>query len=263
MSCHWHTIVWISAWCYNRRVASWDCALSARPNDAQHQLFYVTAAAAVAAIWPKAHNLSLSLSIPFTLLLNSIFFTHLSLSLSQDFYLSRSPVHSQHILSISIFLHLNIHYHPSFTSSSFLCGSLPWCSFYGQQPQAPHMSWSGLMCFRGGMNRWVGEGPRGARAALHQNNMSHSSLMTSTIQPCRALTVQPHPEGSCNMTIIHLFHAQKLPCFVITWFPGGSMTTSVTSLSVWTAKGVSFNFNHFTSEKNYTDRYIFQNIHYL
>lgn len=24
-------------------------------------------------------------------------------------------------------------------SPSFLCGSLPWCSFYGQQPQAPHL----------------------------------------------------------------------------------------------------------------------------
>lgn len=37
---------------------------------------------------------------------------------------------------------------PSTTHSSFLCGSLPWCTFYGQQPWAAHLSKSGLMCSR-------------------------------------------------------------------------------------------------------------------
>lgn len=68
--------------------------------------------------------------------------------------------------------------------------------------------------FQQGMTRCGGEGPRGAHTAKHQNNMSHSCLMTSTIQPCRALTVHLHPEGSCDMKAIHLFHTGNL-CYHI------------------------------------------------
>lgn len=35
-----------------------------------------------------------------------------------------------------------------------------------------------------GMNRRAGEGPGGVQAAKYQNNMSHSCLITSAVQPC-------------------------------------------------------------------------------
>lgn len=70
--------------------------------------------------------------------------------------------------------------------------------------------------FQEGMRRCGGEGPQGTHTARHQNNMSHSCLMTSTIQPCRALTVHLHPKGSCNMKVIHLFHtAKKIPTLLL------------------------------------------------
>lgn len=72
--------------------------------------------------------------------------------------------------------------------------------------------------FQEGMSRCGGEGPQGAQTAKYQNNMSHSCLMTSTIQPCRAPTVRLHPKGGCNMKAIHLFHAAKYSYFVITRF---------------------------------------------
>lgn len=83
--------------------------------------------------------------------------------------------------------------------------------------------------FQEGMRRCGGEGPRGAHTAKHQNNMSHSCLMTSTTQPCRALTVHFHPEGSCNMKVIYLFHTTKYSQFVITLFPYRSMTQLATN----------------------------------
>lgn len=69
-----------------------------------------------------------------------------------------------------IFIHLPIHC----ILLSFLCGSLPWCSFYGQQPQAPHLSWSGLMCFERG---WVDEGVRAHEVPIepHIRTICHTA----------------------------------------------------------------------------------------
>lgn len=69
-----------------------------------------------------------------------------------------------------------------------------------------------------GMSRCGGEGPRGAQRAKYQTNMSPSCLMTSTIQPCRALTVHLHPEGNCDMMAICLFHTAKMSHFIIRRF---------------------------------------------
>lgn len=82
--------------------------------------------------------------------------------------------------------------------------------------------------FQEGMSRCGCEGPQGDRTAKHQNNMSHSCLMTSAIQPRRAQTVHLHPEGSFNMETIHLFHIDKYSYFIITWFPYTFMTKSAT-----------------------------------
>lgn len=69
---------------------SWDSALSARPNDGIHLLFYGHSWSSVAPIWPKAHDLSLPPSLfalfPFTLLLN--FALHFSLSPPFSFCIS-------------------------------------------------------------------------------------------------------------------------------------------------------------------------------
>lgn len=69
---------------------SWDSALSARPNDGIHLLFYGHSWSSGAPIWPKAHHLSFSPSLfalfPFTVLLN--FVLHFSLSPPLFIYLS-------------------------------------------------------------------------------------------------------------------------------------------------------------------------------
>lgn len=123
---------------------SWDSgisALSARPNDGIHLLFYGHSWSSVAPIWPKAHNLSFPSSSLFALFLALLFFIlSFALVFLSHFHLIRSPTCSQRPI-------FSPHLHPppyspppSFTFPSFLCGSLPWCSFYGQQPRAPHLS---------------------------------------------------------------------------------------------------------------------------
>lgn len=62
----------------------------------------------------------------------------------------------------------------------------------------PHVFWAGL-------SRSGGLRPTRCPYRQHQNNMSHSCLMTSAIQPCSALTAHLHPEGSCFMKAIYLF----------------------------------------------------------
>lgn len=109
----------------------WDSgisALSARPNDGIHLLFYGHSWSSVAPIWPKAHNLSLflHLSLPYFLPCSSLFYP-LLLSFSHTFILVVQPTCSQCPLCSPppIFIHLPVHHHPSFTFSSFLRGSLP------------------------------------------------------------------------------------------------------------------------------------------
>lgn len=132
---------------------SWDSGsptLSAGPNDGIHLLFYGHSWSSVAPNWPKAHNLSFPLfplSLPYSLPLRFFILTFALTPLAYtSIFVVRSPdsVHA-------IFIHLPSR-RSSFTFPSLLCGSLPWCSFYGQQQQAPHMSYSGLMCFKRG---WV------------------------------------------------------------------------------------------------------------
>lgn len=190
---------------------SWHSALSARPNDGIHLLFYGHSWSSVAPIWPKAHNLtqfSISLClIPFAVLLNSV----LCFSLSHFFFffnLSCSPTCSQCLLFPPIFIHHSLTF-PSLWLIALMFFLWSTATSSSSEVVWPHV-------FQEGMSRCGGEGPRGAHTAKHQNNMSHSCLMTSTIQPCRALTVHLHPEGSCNMKAIHLFHTEECSYFVIT-----------------------------------------------
>lgn len=198
---------------------SWDSgisALSARPNDGIHLLFYGHSWSSVAPIWPRAHNLSLflHLSLPYFLPCSSLFYPLpiLSSSSFNQPVLNAPTPHAPpphlhpppcspppffHFLFFSLWLIALMFFLWSTATSS--SSELVW----------PHV-------FQEGMSRCGGEGPQGAHTAKHQNNMSHSCLMTSTIQPCRALTVHLHPEGSCNMKAIHLFHTGKYSYFVIT-----------------------------------------------
>lgn len=169
-----------------KRVGTVRLLLSARPNDGIHLLFYGHSWSSVAPIWPKACNLSvvhynslpffmhLFFLLPFALIFSCSHLTHsptcfrcsVSFRLHPPLYsapFSHFPFFSLWLIALMFFLWSTA------TSSS---SELVW----------PHV-------FQEGMSRCGGEGPRGACTAKHQNNMSHSCLMTSTIQPCRALTV--------------------------------------------------------------------------
>lgn len=192
---------------------SWDSgisALSARPNDGIHLLFYGHSWSSVAPIWPKAHNLSFSSSISLCLIpspCSSLFYPLLS-SFSHTFIAVRQNVRSTPFFPLPyspLLFHL-----PSFSLWLIALMFFLWSTATSSSSELvwPHV-------FQEGMSRCGGEGPQGACTAKHQNNMSHSCLMTSTIQPCRALTVHLHPEGSCNMKAIHLFHTENYFYFVI------------------------------------------------
>lgn len=177
---------------------SWDSgipALSARPNDGIHLLFYGHSWSSAAPIWPKMHNLSLSphLSLPYSFQSSLLFplayaFSHTFISLIHQPALNilflkkkkkkkrkkkNSPSTSLPSLCC-LFLWLIALMFFLWSTATSSSSELVW----------PHV-------FQEGMSRCGGEGPRGAYTAKHQNNMSHSCLMTSTIQPCRALTVHP------------------------------------------------------------------------
>lgn len=128
---------------WRTHVESWNSALSARPNDGIHLLFYGHSWSSVAPIWPKAHILSLlfHLFLPHPFHWPSWFLFFLLFPISHFLFLIvQQPF-------------LNAFYSPSsfsILSLSGLRGSLPWCSFYGLQPQAPNLRWSGCMCFKRG-----------------------------------------------------------------------------------------------------------------
>lgn len=205
----WHKrliLEWMSAWQQQSHTA-----LSATPNDGIHLLFYGHSWSSAAPIWPKC-TISLSLLLsPCAIYLSSFFLFYPLLSSGSRIFIFRCSQFTLDSLSFPPPSSTSVFY----TFPSFLCASLPWCSFYGQQPWAPHLSLSGLMCFRKGWIDVGGEGPRGAQRAKYQTNMSPSCLMTSTIQPCRALTVHLHPEGNCDMMAICLFHTAQMSHFII------------------------------------------------
>lgn len=175
--------------------------------------FMVTAGAVQLPFGPK-RTISLLLSPSLFALFLAMLFFILSLSLISLSHLGCSPTCSEH----PPFPHLYPPpYSPPFFHFPFFSLWLIALMFFlwsTATSSSSKLVWPHV--FQEGMSRCGGEGPRGAHTAKHQNNMSHSCLMTSTIQPCRALTVHLHPEGSCNMKAIHLFHTGKFSYFVIT-----------------------------------------------
>lgn len=145
----WHKrliLEWMSAWQQQSHTA-----LSATPNDGIHLLFYGHSWSSAAPIWPKC-TISLSLLLsPCAIYLSSFFLFYPLLSSGSRIFIFRCSQFTLDSLSFPPPSSTSVFY----TFPSFLCASLPWCSFYGQQPWAPHLSLSGLMCFRKG---WVDVG---------------------------------------------------------------------------------------------------------
>lgn len=195
----------------------WDSgisALSARPNDGIHLLFYGHSWSSVAPIWPKAHNLLLALS--FSLFPCSFLRYPLLLSSSCTFI----SVFHKPVLNTTFFspCYLPVQKAPPFFHFPFICLWLIALMFFlwsTATSSSSELDWPHVFK-KGWMSGCGGEGPRGARTAEHPDNMSHSCLMTSTVQPCRALAVYLHPEGRSNTRAIHLFHTEKYSYFVIT-----------------------------------------------
>lgn len=156
--------------------ASWDSGIpasSARPNDGIHLLFYGPSWSNTAPISPECmlflplFSLCLITLLPFP-----------SLPLTLDFYPFRT------LLSWLSFF--------SSVSPFNTLLSVPWPFFVAHCPDALFMVnshellielvWPHVL--QDGMNRCAGKGPRGFQTAKYQNNMSHSCLITSTVQPC-------------------------------------------------------------------------------
>lgn len=137
---------------------SWDSALSAKPNDGIHLLFYGHSWSSVAPIWPKAHNLaqfSISLCLfPFAVLLNSV----LCVSLSHTFF---KILLITNLFSMPSFPPIFIHH--SLTFPSLWLIALMFFLWSTATSSSSEVVWSHV--FQEGMSRCGGEGPRGAHTA--------------------------------------------------------------------------------------------------
>lgn len=140
-----HDPEWISVWCHEGhmwRAGIRHCLLGLMM--ASTCCFMVTAGAVSLPFGPEHtfyHSFSISFClIPFTVPLG-FWGVFLLFPISHFLFLIvQQPF-------------LNAFYSPSsfsILSLSGLRGSLPWCSFYGLQPQAPNLRWSGCMCFKRG-----------------------------------------------------------------------------------------------------------------
>lgn len=211
MSCFmsWHKrliLEWMSAWQQQSHTA-----LSATPNDGIHLLFYGHSWSSAAPIWPKC-TISLSLLLsPCAIYLSSFFLFYPLLSSGSRIFIFRCTQFTLDSLSFPpTFIHLCILHFPFFSLCLIALMFFLWSTAMSSSSELvwPHV-------LPEGMSRCGGEGPRGAQRAKYQTNMSPSCLMTSTIQPCRALTVHLHPEGNCDMMAICLFHTAQMSHFII------------------------------------------------
>lgn len=155
------------------------------PDDGVHLLFYGHSWSDAATIWPTAHFLSplLCLFAPHSVRCPSWFSFPLAIFSQLLIVQLELLFHSVPIISLTLSAS-SLDHCPDVlfmvcSHDSLIYGSRPPC--------APRR--------QNGRGEWMegARGPLGAQTARHRGNMSPSCLMTSTIQPCRALIVHLRP----------------------------------------------------------------------